>query len=324
MEINRRKLIHVSVASLSGIILAKLGSRQANSQNISDLTAQKTTGLTLLPSDLSVGFMEKILLLDPSFRSVYDYFENEGMKFNHERVQALAYEASGEPALLAVVPGSTSMQLDKTFHEVVGISVIYYKGKANAIVANKTKIGHNPYKILSYTIVELSKAGEIVEHIVERQTIEEFSPEKIASQIGSPEIDPSNEVNSLSPVLSNEDIESSISQIYRKLLTDSYTRQTYPPGAIESLLEDTPIVQKWALVQSARFSGLSVSLASLIEGQNLLIASSTYCCSTSSSCQGCTSTSTSVSCASLGCWGCTSNPPQQPPPPQQPQQPQNH
>ena len=63
MEINRRKLIHVSVASLSGIILAKLGSRQANSQNISDLTAQKTTGLTLLPSDLSVGFMEKILAL---------------------------------------------------------------------------------------------------------------------------------------------------------------------------------------------------------------------------------------------------------------------
>jgi hypothetical protein len=67
--------------------------------------------------------------------------------------------------------------------------------------------------------------------------------------------------------------------VFSELVNDRYARPLYPPGAISNLMRDTVLVQKWSAAQRVRYNAALSRIP---------------ICSSSSSCNGCTSTSTSI------------------------------
>ncbi len=246
----------------------------------------------MLPKAHSARLMETSFSANPTFAAFYDHFRGRGMRFYPDRVKAAMYVPPApagapfavSPVLLAIVPAFIPMSLKKPSHEVASISVVCQGDRLGAI-ATQVTVGHDPFSLLSFSIGELDRAGNVVWNSVERSGLERVSAARLATNLGTPSFDAARQI--LVPNLDKANLLAIVSQVYRALITDRRVNPPYRPVAIQRLLRDTSLVEKWATMQSVRYGAVAFSGSRLARG----VTAGTSC---STSCQGCTSSSTSV------------------------------
>jgi hypothetical protein len=248
--------------------------------------------IMMLPQGHSARLMESLLLPNPTFRAFYDHFQSHGMRFLPDRVKAAMYvpptDSGGpfavSPTLLVIVPSFVPMSLDGPSHEAASISVVSQGNRLGA-VATQVRVGHNPFAILSFSIGERDEGGKITWKQVDPTEVEKMSAVDLAKTLGPPFFDENR--NERIPNMSEKDMLNLATLVYRTLITDKGVSPPYPPAGLQSLIRETSLVERWTLTQSLRYgtlntSGTPVPMWSLA------------CTSTSTSCQGCSSCSTSI------------------------------
>lgn len=193
---------------------------------------------------------------------------------------AIGGDSSLQSAMLTISPSFRPFPPDATSHEAASIVGLSYGEHSSGVLATHVVVGHRPYQILSFSVLELDGNGGVVQRSVSRERLQSGTAEEIAAELGPPLIDESQAISA--PEMSQGDMLQLAAVAFNTILNDSYARPLYPPEGIESLLADTPLIQKWAMVQSSRFA--AAALPRIIP----------ICSSSSTSCNSCTSTSTSV------------------------------
>jgi hypothetical protein len=264
-----------------------------------------------LPSAYAANIVSNVFANDSRYQAFQSYFEAQGMNFIAERAQVAMYTATSAikadgtttepapdpepgtdaPALLTIVPSFRAFEPDAPSHEAASIIGVSYGSNSSAILASHVVVGHRPYQILSFSILELDEAGNVVQRTISRERLEGATVEEVAQELGPVFLYQSEETGEPSiiptPAMGEEDMTNLAAFLFSQFVNDSYASPLYPPGGIDSLLSDTGLVQKWALVQSSRCSTRTISPAGI---KKWFLA----CSSCSSSSNGCTSSSTSA------------------------------
>lgn len=302
--IGRRAFLGVGAASLVSLVMAKLGRPPAAAAQtpphrtfmpfVAGGSALCLQTLSLLPTASAIEFLQKRLLPDPDFRRFYSEYTGQGFEFIPERVQLFmgihvdpqpsAREPSPLPFLLAIVPSFRAFSPRDRSHQAVSI-VVLRERRVNTVLACEVLVGHNPYQINAFTVVETEPGAGFQTRTLDRALVQSLTPEQIAERLGGPNVNPADwdpEVGGLGETEMNL----VAALVFNTLLNDPHAAPLYPPGGIQSLLADTALVQKWGQAMSIRYK---VALAS----------GPKWCTSSSSSCNACTSTSTSTITLSL-------------------------
>jgi hypothetical protein len=239
--------------------------------------------LIRLPKEYAIQVLQTELLSDRTFKIFYDFIQGQGMDFLSEESQVALYMPSIDsstvalsPTMLAIVPAAKPIKSKTSSHEVGSIVAIRYGETVGGVFATRAVVGLSPYKITSFEIMETDDTGKIKQKIFDRNQLESLSAQDLAESIGPLQIDPTNVKQA--PSLSQNDIKDLVDVVYRELIQYSFERGIYPPEALNSLLDDIQISQKWSLAQSMR----------AVAG-----GAGSFACSTSTSSFGCTSTSSS-------------------------------
>lgn len=303
-DIGRRAFLGAGAASLASLIMAKWGRLPAaEAQTPSHKTfmplvtnrgALCLQTLSLLPTASAVEFLQKRLLPDPDFRRFYNEYTGQGFEFIPERVQLFMgihldpqpsdREPSPLPFLLAIVPSFRAFAPTAPSHEAVSI-VVLRERRVNTVLACSVLVGHNPYQINAFTVVEAQPGAGLQSRTLDRAIVQRLTPEQIAERLGRPNVNPAEwdpEVGGLS----GTEMDLVAALVFNTLINDRHAAPLYPPGGIQSLLADTALVQKWGQAMSIRYT-------------TALAAGPKWCTSSSTSCNACTSTSTSTISLSL-------------------------
>ena len=255
-----------------------------------------------LPSDAAKNFYEMRLVQDPLFQRYYNYYTDQGFVFIPER--ALLFTGVrwspvpgatkvGDPYLLCVLPSFKPFDHSKQpTHRAVSLSIVR-ANNTNSISAAVAHVSHDPFQITSLEYQLLvppdtpasesdvaDAAHTILSRKVERMVLETQPAEKLpaffSERLG---VMSSSETQARAANLqdvwgpSAEEAGTIASTALRQLLEDEYARPLYPPGAINSLLADTPLIEKWtsALVTAAGHRGP-------VSGLGFSLCTCTCCC----------------------------------------------
>jgi hypothetical protein len=292
-QFSRRDFGRIGVGSLITLLFTQYGC-EASAAELPAASGKCQGSITQLPDKLAANLVEKVLLSDPRFQTFYQYFSKQGMRFIPERAQVLMYvekpasenAAVSSPAILAIVPSFREFKASDRAHEAVSIVGVYHGDRVGGVYAAHVNVQHNPFKVAAFSMLEIDAEKEqIVWQRVDRDTLSEISERELAAKFRPP-IPPQprdrKQVRAF-PSLSERDAINLTADVYRTILSDSYARPLYPFAGYRSLLNDTQLIQRWSLVQRERYSSLVSQLA---------LGS---CSTSSSSCNGCTCTSTSFS-----------------------------
>ncbi len=299
LSLARRSFLGTGLASLLGLVIGKMG---GSSPAAAQAPAHKTfmplvsgsgtlclQSLTLLPTTAAVDFWQKRLREDPGFRLFYDTYTAQGFEFIPERVHLFMGVHNGAggaggttapspwPFLLAIVPSFRSFEPTSPSHEAVSI-VVLRERRVNTVLACQVEVGHRPFQINTFTVTELRPGGDLQSQRLDRRLLQSLTAEEVAERVGRPVVEADQwdaEVGGLSAA----EISLVAALAFETLINDNYAAPLYPPGAIQSLLADTALVQKWAQAMSIRYA--------------VALSGPKWCCSTSTSCNACSSTSTS-------------------------------
>lgn len=295
----RRAFLGTSAASLVGLLVARLGGQSTAAaqtplhKTFMPLVAGRESlclqTMSLLPTASAVDFLQKRLLNDSRFRPFYDTYVGQGFDFIPERVQlfmgvhADPQPPRGDPSpfpfLLAIVPSFRRFAPTAPSHEAVSI-VVLRERRVNTVLACSVVVGHNPYQISAFTVTEAVPGAGLQSRSLDRPLLQSLTAEQVASRLGAPRVVPSQwdpEVGGLG----EGEMNLVASLVFDTLINDSHASPLYPPGGIQSLLADTPLVQKWGQAMSIRYT-------------SALAAGPKWCTSSSTSSNACTSTSTST------------------------------
>jgi hypothetical protein len=282
---NRRSLLQGTLASIAALVFARQTTQPADAQ----VPGAGAGTLVLLPTPVAADYLKQRLLPDRTFQTFYQNFTRQGMQFIPERVQlAMGVRASQPgvplppslPFLLAIVPSFRPFDRNALSHEAASIIVLRER-RVNSVLASSVTVGHRPYQIASFTVLELDGTGKLVSRSINRSQLTTLSPDQVVRALGAPTRRAS-QTDVEAPVPSENDAAALAGLAYRNLILDNFARPLYPLAGLQSMLADTSLVQKWALVNRKRYqesgSALGISL----------------CTSTSTSCNGCSSSSSST------------------------------
>jgi hypothetical protein len=238
-----------------------------------------------LPPEYASKLYDSVFAKDRSFKIFQSRLSKDGMKFISSRARISVYMPPYDsisarefaPVMLAIVPAISRINLKSESHTAVSIVAMAYNNKVGMTYVTKVIVGHNPFRTLSFSVMDLDRNEKLIERTVERKDLEKGSAKEIARRFGGPTFVPKK--HKIIPALSEKDVQQLSAKVYHEILTDSYERGMYPPEAIRGLLADTPLVRKWSLIESIRHSGVFKAKPGT---------------SSSTSCHGCSSTSTSV------------------------------
>lgn len=235
-----------------------------------------------LPKEYAAKILDRELLSDPTFKTFYNYILEQQMDFLSDESTVALYmpsinddDAVLSPTMLAIIPAAKPINSKASSHEVATIVAIRYGDAVGGVFATHAVIGLKPYKLTSFETIEMDQEGQLQHKTFNREQLENLSPDELAKSLGPLRIDPTRVKPAAA--LSEENISGLVSVLYQELLKYSFDRGIYPPEALNSLLEDMQVSQKWSLAQSMRKTA----------------ASTHFGCSTSTSSFGCTSTSCS-------------------------------
>ena len=261
-----------------------------------------SNGYSQLSSDAAKNFYETRLVQDPLFQGYYNYYSDQGFVFIPERALLFfgvrwppvpGIAKVGEPYLLYIMPSFKPFDHSKqATHRAVSLSIVR-ANNTNSVSAAVAHISHDPFQItsLEYQLLVPSDsrtcesdvaaaAHPILSREMSRMVLETQPAEKLpvffSPRLGAPS---SSEMQERAAKLegvwgpSAEEAGTIASTALRQLLEDEYARPLYPPGAIHSLLADTPLIEKWtsALVSATGNLGLG-------SGLGFSLCTCTCCC----------------------------------------------
>jgi len=274
---SRRELLRLGLAGVSAFALTRLGLGQRRAEP-KPVPGQRL--IADLPPDFTQAFWTQVVRPDKRVGLLMSRLESAGFKFIPERIRAFSAVSSRNspsPAgIFCVAPSFKTFAPDAPSHESWSI-VSLYNGCIHTVFAAGVTVDHSTWQISSYTILEFDPSGNLYERSIPRAILRE-EPRAIAERLGLPIVNP----EQWHPAFAAPDIESAVqlsTALFREWINDPYARPLYPSGGIPRLLNDAPLMEAVVLAQAERYRQAT--------------RRSTWCCSTSTSCNGCSSSSTS-------------------------------
>lgn len=274
----RRALIGGGLASVLALLLEQVRPAPAGAQEAQAAGNGLCEGtlIQLSQADAS-AFLQRQLSTSPSFMALHDQFTSQNFNFMFERAKAFLYSAHATedftPNLLGILPSFTPVKRTDPFHLAVGI-VVNHRGLA---LAGGVKVQHNPFMISEFRVFELDPQGQIMSHTIAASELATLTLAQAADQLGAPTL-PTDRLDPEVNAPSSTDEAIIAARAFRQILLDRFARPLYPRAGLNSLLKQTPLVQKFALVNDLRYAQAFRGIS--------------FCCTTSC-CNACTSTSTS-------------------------------
>ncbi len=275
---SRRELLRLGLAGVSAFALTRLGLGQISAEP-KPVPCQRL--IADLPPDFTQAFWTQVVRPDQRVELLMSSLESAGFQFIPDRVKAFSAVSgvdSPSPAgILSVAPSFRPFAPTDPSHEAWSI-VSLYNGCIHTVFAAGVTVDHSTWQISRYTILEFDPSGNLYERSIPRRTLA-AGPQAIAAELGPPIVDP----QQWHPAFAAPDIESAVqlsTALFREWINDRYARPLYPPGAIPRLLNDAPLMEAVVRAQARRFQQAARRI--------------TICCSTSTSCNACTSCSTST------------------------------
>jgi hypothetical protein len=275
---SRRELLRLGLAGVSAFALTRLGLGQIRAEP-KPVPCQRL--IADLPPDFTQAFWTQVVRPDPRVGLLMSRLEREGFQFIPERIRAFSAVSSprtSKPAgILCIAPSFKAFPPGALSHDAWSI-VSLYNGCIHTVFAAGVTVDHRAWQISRYTILEFDPSGNLYERSIPRDTLL-AGPQAIAAELGPPIVDP----QQWHPAFAAPDIASAVqlsTALFREWINDRYARPLYPPGAIPRLLNDAPRMEAVVRAQSIRYQQATSSV--------------TICCSTSTSCNACSSCSTST------------------------------
>jgi hypothetical protein len=222
-----------------------------------------------------------------NFQTLKSYFENRNMNFIYERAQIFVAVNSDDengsaqaslPFCIGVVPTFKTFDFyNSPSHNAASI-VGYVTENSAMFIGVEVTVKHSPLELASFTLVEIGQNGEIETNEILRSEINLKTPEEIANALGVPDIDIS-QWNLNLATTNIGDTSALASMAFNNIINDNYASSLYPDGGVQRLLNDNTLADKFSLAVRQRYSNA--------------IGSIMVCTSTSTSCNGCTSSSSS-------------------------------
>lgn len=220
------------------------------------------------------------------FKVLYNHFSQQGLRFITERVKSVVYAmhpSSGQggisgPVMLIIVPSFKPFKPESPSHTAVSLVSLQYGDETSHTIAVEVLVSHRPWRVENFTLHTTDMNGNIISVNIERELLEKGSEKDIVKYISETLESSSTMAKGVKilPVLSPRNSVEVATTVFKELVTDRYAKHLYPPDGLSELLRDDNIV--------AKFASSGVMLAK----KRLPI------CSSSTSCNGCTSTSTSI------------------------------
>ncbi|MDX9753418.1 MAG: hypothetical protein RBU29_05615 [bacterium] len=293
-EIQRRSILGGSLAAIAGMLLGSSSSKEAQAQArpLLELGGICDGHLIALKQKDAIQYLQNQMKQSTNFAVLFDHFTKNGMEFILERAQVFMYMAETDgpgsaltPNVIGIAPSFVKVEPTADFHDAVGI-VVHQNGKA---LAGGVRVNHNPFSIVEFSVFEVvgdadPATGAVPEVVVNRISADELAADDEATaarKLTYPNEDPATWDPNVA-TLRHGDRESVAAMVFHSIISDERSRPMYTPEGLESLLAQTPLVQKFANVNYIRYAQATAKQAG-------------WCCSTSSSCNASTSTSTSTS-----------------------------
>jgi hypothetical protein len=275
---SRRELLRLGLAGVSAFALTRLGLGQIRAEPKPDPCQRLIADL---PPDFTQAFWTQVVGRDERVGLLMSSLERDGVRFIPERVRA--FSAVSDPdrpkpaGILTIAPSFKTFAPKDPSHEAWSI-VSLYNGCIHTVFASGVIVDHSTWQISRYTILEFDPSGKLYKRSIPRDILRE-GPRAIAERLGLPEVDPQQWHEGFAA----PDIKSAVqlsTALFMEWINDRYARPLYPPGAIQRLLGDVPLMEAVVQAQWVRYQ---------VATRNI-----TWCCSTSTSCNACTSCSTST------------------------------
>jgi hypothetical protein len=275
---SRRELLRLGLAGVSAFALTRLGLGQIRAES---KPVPRQGLIADLPPDFTQAFWTKVVGPDERVKLLMSTLESAGFRFIPTRVKAFSAVSrvdSPSPAgILTVAPSFRPFAPTDPSHEAWSI-VSLYNGSIHSVFAAGVTVDHSNWQISSYTVLEFDPKGVLYKRSIPRAILRE-GPRAIAERLGLPIVDPQQWHKGFAA----PDIESAVqlsTALFREWINDRYAGPLYPPGAIPRLLNDAPLMQAVVQAHTLRYQQAT--------------GSSTWCTSTSTSCNACSSCSTST------------------------------
>ncbi len=267
---NRREVLRLTVASLVGLMFAGCKSSSSGG-NVDTGAIDIPGGWSMLPAGVAAAFYNRRLLTEPTFASYHTFFTAQGFQFIPERVK-LATDTPGSgpttrdpervpPRLVAIAPSFRRFTLNDPSHTAISIAATVI-GNRILVTSCAATVNHKPFGISSFEIVEIDPQGQPVRHPIAVELLQNAPPEGIAGQLGRPTARfapfpagtalPEQELARRAPSSVNPEM---ARIAYNNILNDRFARPLYPTGAVDTLLAETPIVQKLSVVNQLFYVG---------------------------------------------------------------------
>jgi hypothetical protein len=275
---SRRELLRLGLAGVSAFALTRLGLGQIRAEP-KPVPCQRL--IADLPPDFTQAFWTQVVGRDQRVGLIMSSLERDGFQFIQERIRAfsaVSSRSSPRPAgILSIAPSFKPFPPTAPSHDAWSI-VSLYNGCIHTVFAAGVTVDHSTWQISRYTIREFDPSGNLYERSIPRDILRE-GPRAIVERLGLPRVDPQQWHKGFAA----PDIDSAVqlsTALFREWINDRYAQPLYPPGAIPRLLNDAPLMEAVVQAQWMRYQ--------------LATRSTTKCCSSSSSCNACTSCSTST------------------------------
>jgi hypothetical protein len=254
-----------------------------------------------LPNEHAAEYLRKMYSESSELAVLYDAFTNEGYQFYFERAKAFLF--ASPPAmitsgLIGILPSFVEAHPEDAFHTAIGISAL----SDQSAVATRVTVEHNPFRVAKFELFgvvggQCQPLGALDTATIARMSIEQAvralvgesaggRPSKAAKAGRSSKTVNDTDGSEQSPdsaaatpsriEISQSDAEAAIAAAYEQILSDDFARPLYPEEGYRALLAQTPLVQKWALINS---------------GRSIIALEFSTCGCSSSCCNGCTTSS---------------------------------
>lgn len=277
-EMSRRDVLRMGIVGLTGLVLARFTASEAQ---ISVRPSFVPCGGTIseLPRAFTDRYYDRVLAPFRPIRTLITHLERQGYQFIRERCQAyVSVSDAEEPRLggiLAIIPSFKPFEQASPSHEAWSI-VSFYAGCVHTVQGIGVVVDHRHWWISEARVLDLLPNGEIRIITVPRSTLLRGAEATAAAMGDLPSPPGPWDVRFGAPSQQTGVI--LIPYVYRSLF-DRYSTPLYPPGAISRLLRDVSVV---TTIHDALRLRVSVTLSNV-----------SWCCSSSTSCNACTSTSSS-------------------------------
>lgn len=242
-----------------------------------------TASLMQLPQADSVEYIKRMERISSNFEILHRHFTKTGLTFHFDRAKVYVYTTGPSekisPNIIGIVPSYIISTAADPFHIAASL-VVHHGGFA---IAGSVRVEHNPFRISEFTVHEVKDDQSIGEFTIRADQLCSLSAAEVNKFLGRPPITERHKWGGGGVMGPGE--QSTVASIFfQEVSQDKYVRSFYPPNGLDALKAQIPLMQKFASVNYLRYQGVGAAE----EGKG-----TSFCTSTSCSCNICTSCSCS-------------------------------